>query len=401
MRKVSIASTYKLDNLLLKKPRANEHWIKRLIWSYKMLNSHIRNSRQLDQGTIFLMGHLKLVLNAFYKKLCPFYHPDYIQDQFSDEPIEDDFEPKYVEPQFGSTTLDAKWEAKVFNMCLYEGIKLPDKAAKNPRQLFDKLWPKIEKLADGLKQADGKNYKWNKFLEKISGRSDTRLTLVEQKFIKDNLKSVPENVLMFLTGTTKPLDFSAQMRLNPNLDLYQFSNLPTGGRLAQTMPELCLVTFHAIIKQQCLAMSMNLNKLLAFIKRFIGQEELKKYYKIGTVYRIGAVKGKREIYPATTSIEGLIAFVGTWQGMEYNAKVNYGKAKYLDIDAYINDLRLKLGYDNYEDPEKEVWIPKDTVLPKSFIIKEYSSSKGYILTNISENEVKHLKGSGLHFTVEH
>lgn len=342
-----------------------------------------------------MIGRLKQVMAGITKKLDPYYHPDlhdYDQD-YDDAGIP-------ILPQFGKTELDAKKEYNFYNFCLYTVAKPSTKASKDPKATFQKMWPQIIRLYNKLKQVEGNKYIWYKFLEKISGRNKPKLTLEEQKFLYKHKLTAPSFIWEFISGNDKQFNLNGSMFLDTTLDLYRYESLPLGGRIAQTIPELLLITFHATIKQQCLAMSMNLDKFFTFIKMFIGDKTIQSWTRQGLVYRIGSTTEKRKVYPATTDISGIFNFISTWNKMDYNnTEVFYGKTTYFDLETYINFIRAKLDFDMYNDNEHEILIYKGSVLPNKFKILYYSSYHGYVLDEVKDEVKRFLDNAKISYTL--
>lgn len=223
------------------------------------------------------------------------------------------------------------------------------------------------------KKKAGKEYKWRRFIEKIAGRSEPKLTLEEQgELIK--ARDIPPFVWAFLTGREEKKDLSARMTLDTSLDLYIFPKLPKGGRIAQTIPETLLVNFYSNMKQNILAMGFSQDEFMSFIFRFIGEREVRRWFKTGTVYRTGKMdqgRKSRKWLPASLSLDGIKEFISTWRGStKREVEVSYGRARYFDLEEYMRYLMRELGYTmDYKDSEDEVLIERTTRLDNKTTIK--------------------------------
>lgn len=340
---------------------------KRYIWSWDILRRMIKASKsQLYTGELNILGNFKQVGAALFKNITG-DHPEDYDASYMYGP--DDYE----DPKPYKSTY-SKEEEHFLVWFEHEGPPLKNKKiSRTPEATFEKLWPKIIKIWGSLREQETNRIKWVRFIEKISGRSSPRLTFKEQVLMRK--ARVPDFVWNFIKGTPKTkLDFSNSFSINPATDFYEYPRLPSGGRIAQTMPETLLVNFYLRSKEGFLMNWFPVPKIMTFIKKFIGFNGVKKWFKTGTVYRIGTVK---DWSPAALSFNGIKAFIDMMNTPNYPITIQYGVAKYFDALGYFSYLGKELGYVLKEDLEEEVWVNKIAVKGE-IVIYGYDSLKGYI-----------------------
>jgi len=355
---------YQLPDWAVNPPKDTDHWLDRLIWIYETLGRGIQASKksgEFRRDLLRMINSMKRIVGGVVREYAgvdpgkeyrEYKKSGYVPDS------EWDYTPYDIIDKASNDSKDPKvkrflvWYLNAFHTDIKQ-------VAKNPKADFEKLYPKVMKLFRTQVEQEGQDFKWRRFLSRLAGQDSPKLRLKDQRYLKAQ-KLVPDYVWEFLTGRSDRPDLSAELHLDSRLDLFVFPNLPAGGRIAQTIPELLLVTFYKSLKQQTLGMSFSLNKFMSFIRRFIGRKIVTKWTKVGTVYRIGKIDTKRDWYPASTSLEGIKEFVLTWHGRVDDFEVSSGKVKYFDLTGYMSWLMKELGYDPHGDPELEVFVPKGT-----------------------------------------
>ena len=258
-------------------------------------------------------------------------------------------------------------------------------------------------MIDEIIKARGHHHFWEKFVDRIEGRSSPRLTLPEQKMLIGHgdmvewargkegrgISRAPGWVWERLTGTNgEGFDFSGRMKLNSATDFFEFARLPTGGKLAQAIPEVLFATFVPRLKENMMVNSFSYNRLLDFMTKFCDPKLYQKFMKQGTVYRIGKMAGKRRWFGASTSMDGILAFMSNQQFADkyYPITVNYGESSYFDLISYTNHIREFIDLSPLGDPEQEVLI-YPMVLPHEIIIKDPEEfyQLRYPATNLGTN----------------
>ncbi len=364
-----LSSTYKVKDIILNKPRDRAHFLKRLQWAYQLIGYIIVEKRKKDstflrdKEFLRLVNNIKMIMGGAFRDI-------------TGKKVED-FDMEWEEQDYySSKSLEANFVVW-FMQEVNTNIK---KYAKKPKELLAKTWPAVLKFYNKIKIEQGRDYYWTKFLEKISGRDNPKLTLKEQRILLT--KGAPDFIWQFLTGTENKPDLKVTQKLNPKFDLFMFPTLPTGGRISQTIPETMLVNFYRKAKEQVLGTSFPIEKLMNFIKRFIGDKTIKRWTKVDIVYRVG-VKANRKWLPAAITLKGTKSFLDTWSNtsgspIKYPIVINYGKCPYFDLYHYMNFLIDALKNTEYKDPEEEVLIQSKnlTKLKKEIVIEGYDVSKG-------------------------
>jgi hypothetical protein len=375
---LKLFEAYQLPDWAVNLPNSRASINKRIYWCYDILGVAIRKERQathFDKKIAALAGRLKLIIAGKVKDLIGDLDVYNWEDRHWDNPDK------------SMSSEDQDFLAFVTNQA---GMTSKQRISKDYKKSFEKVWKEVIDLLQKMKKEEGLNFKWKRFLSRIAGQSNPKLSLKDQFFLK-NERGIPAQVWEFLTGDSKRPDLSAESRLDTSLDLFVYPKLPAGGRIAQTIPELLLISFFRNLKEQRLGATFSINDFVKFIKRFIGEKIFQKWNKTSAVYRLGPIKGNRDWFPASTTLDGVKRFISTMNLNKdelQNLEVHYGKVNYFDMYGYMEWLTTELQYP-FSDPEHEVLIPKKTKLNKSLYLSW--TSDGWEVTDepiVVNNKVK-------------
>lgn len=327
--------SYNLPNWSVNPVKDSDHWLLRYMYSCSALKRLIRNSKRIGFTYLNLIGRLKDIGSSEYSRL---------QNK----------ENSKIENQF------LGWHVNDFDT-----FGTSDRKVKNPEESFEKIWFKVKEIIEEQRDLEKVKWKNGNLLNKWMGQSSPRLSFKDQVYVRKNLSKLPVEIKEFLFGKINP-DFSNNLTLNPLTDFFEFPKLPTGGRIAQTFPDTLLVTYYERLKENTNTNTFNTDSFMDFIERFIGKDILNKWTKHGTVYRFGKTDFKKW-FPASLELKGVLTYIKQTydiNALNYPLMINYGNVKYFDMYSYISYLIKNLEYSEKNDPEKEVLIPKSSVLDK-------------------------------------
>lgn len=420
-----IIERYKFSDIVINNiPNENDSLWDKIYWTYKLLVKYIKENEptyKKDQSIVWLIGGLKQVISGFAFQFYLKYikdpnkkhtYQEFLKDIKSKyENESDDYGYSYYESVLKERTPNDKislrdkaytryqdstsekvnaykhkkeerWDDKTdgngnpieqikvdkkdehlencYNWVTSEQMGWASKAASDPLSSFNKIFEKAKKLYKDIRRKEEMASKSKDFLDKISAQSSPRLSLADQKAVRNNKGAMSSDLYTFIFGS-KGWDLSARMTLNRALDLYVYPKVPTGGRLAQTMPETLLVNYYKRMKQNVLAMGFDQTTFMNFIEKYIGFNSLHKWFKTGKVYRIGREYNeeiKRKWVPGSNSLDGIKSFTYTfnYDGGTYPKYFYTGITKYFDLYGYINYIMKELGYGEYNDSEKEILL---------------------------------------------
>lgn len=359
---VSIDEAIAYPDLYLQSPPDTEHWMKKLIWCWEILRARIKTGVRLDIKTLGLIKRTKMAIEGVAKEFG----------------IKDTGEEDYTsttEPEAPKFNHPAE---RQFYDWYQQDTTSPksDLAASDPEATLNKLYPDVVHLYNDLKVSSSRDIYWKRWIQKVAGRNSPKLTLEEQKELLSS-KIIPKFVWDFISPDKK-WDLSGDMFLDTIADLYSYHNVPMGGRLAQTMPETIFYTLFRVAKQQMLNMSVNIDKVVLFVRRFMPEYE-KKFTKTGKVWRIGKFYGEG-YYPATKSLDAMennVVHIIT--GRKNPVPLYSGVVPYFDACGFQKLISTSLGKREYEDNEQEVWVHSSNAEKMSVVVtvKEFTTS-GYV-----------------------
>lgn len=370
---VTVVSTYKFSDEAVNPPKDSDHWLERYIYSCIMLKKFVRHQKKLPIEYLNIIGRVKEIGTGEYLRLG-----GKIESEDQDYYFDDYAAPKevyYSKEEIRKESLkNNKIEVKFMGWIQYseETFGFSKRKAKSPKEGFEKLWPKIKEIINDEIEKEKTLYINTKFLDRIMGQSIPRLSFKDQIYVRKNMSKLPKEVKEFVFGKVKNLDFSNSLSLNRITDFYEYPNLPSGGRIAQTIPDTLLLNYYKRMKENTNTNQFETDDFMNFISTFIGKDKIEKWLEYGTVYRYGETNFKKW-FPASTELKGVLRFIRqTYHvpSLQFPLKINYGNVPYFDLYNYIRYLQKNLEYSLTSDPEKEVLIPKSSRLSETLDISK-------------------------------
>ena len=265
--------TYKLDNLILNGiPDEKDTLDKKLVWSRMVLSAYLKKLKQQNYKAdynfnskfklaVYTLGAINQIIWGIAKKEYPHSKEwmHYMADEFNSyargmggHEFAQDFDPEewykrmMQDPKFrlemkhkelglpGTfNTTPEKNIAKYY----YNNSAPTKKAAKNPIERFNKIFPDVIICYNRYKEIIIKEKKYKDFFDRVSGQSSAHLKLEDQMFVLNNINDLPEYLSSYIFGATYD---KCKKIFNSDLMEEHMDEMPQ-GRILETAPELYLL----------------------------------------------------------------------------------------------------------------------------------------------------------------